>query len=110
MQNLYVEDRKKVQEAKQSKSNYFLIFVLFLIFFIFLESHIPITVRQLEAIIRLSEARAKLTLSSTVTLDHVEEAHRLFQVSTLNAISTGIESFKITVKINLHILICPFFS
>lgn len=47
--------------------------------------------RQLEAIIRLSEARAKLTLSSQVTIEHVDEAHRLFQVSTLNAISSGLD-------------------
>jgi len=48
-------------------------------------------VRQLEAIIRLSEARAKLSLSSQVTIEHVDEAHRLFQVSTLNAISSGLD-------------------
>lgn len=47
--------------------------------------------RQLEAIIRLSEARAKLSLSSQVTIEHVDEAHRLFQVSTLNAISSGLD-------------------
>ena len=46
-----------------------------------LESHIPITVRQLEAIIRLSEALAKMSLSSQVKDDHVDEAHRLFQVN-----------------------------
>jgi len=46
-----------------------------------LESHIPITVRQLEAIIRLSEALAKMTLSNTVHVEHVREAHRLFQVA-----------------------------
>lgn len=47
--------------------------------------------RQLEAIIRLSESRAKLSLSSQVTIEHVDEAHRLFQVSTLNAISSGLD-------------------
>ena len=35
---------------------------------------IPITVRQLEAIIRLSESLAKLTLSNVATEKHVEEA------------------------------------
>ena len=45
-----------------------------------IESHIPITVRQLEAIIRISEALAKMTLSNTVNVEHVREAHRLFQV------------------------------
>lgn len=47
--------------------------------------------RQLEAIIRLSEARAKLCLSNHVSIEHVDEAHRLFQVSTLNAISSGLD-------------------
>jgi len=46
---------------------------------------IPITVRQLEAIIRLSESLAKMELSDHVNSDHVKEALRLFQVSTLHA-------------------------
>lgn len=40
--------------------------------------------RQLEALIRLSEAMAKMTLSQEVSEQHVFEAHNLFQVSTLN--------------------------
>jgi len=35
-------------------------------------------VRQLEAIIRLSEAVAKMSLSEKVEEKHIEEAHRLF--------------------------------
>lgn len=46
---------------------------------------IPITVRQLEAIIRLSESLAKMELSDHANADHVKEALRLFQVSTLYA-------------------------
>jgi len=49
------------------------------------------SVRQLEAIIRLSEAVAKINLSSEVTEEHIEEAHRLFQNSTLSAITSGKE-------------------
>lgn len=60
---MYVEDRKKVADAKKSK-----------------KSHIPITVRQLEAIIRLSESLAKMKLSNEVKEVHVNEAHRLFAV------------------------------
>jgi hypothetical protein len=41
---------------------------------------IPITVRQLEAIIRLSESLAKMTLSDTATEGHVTEAINLFKV------------------------------
>ena len=51
---------------------------------------IPITVRQLEAIIRLSEAIAKIHLAGTVEIQHVQEAHRLFRVSTLNAAKSGV--------------------
>ena len=68
LKNYYVKDRKDYFEKKNKKGN-----------------DIPVTVRQLEAIIRLSEAIAKMSLSSTVTKNNVIEAHRLFQVSTLSA-------------------------
>lgn len=50
---------------------------------------IPITVRQLEAIIRISESLAKLQLQPFATEVHVNEALRLFQVSTLDAAMSG---------------------
>ncbi|CAG9565244.1 unnamed protein product [Danaus chrysippus] len=50
---------------------------------------IPITVRQLEAIIRISESLAKMQLQPFATEAHVTEALRLFQVSTLDAAMTG---------------------
>ncbi len=54
---------------------------------------VPITVRQLEAIIRISEALAKMTLSMEVTEEHALEAIRLFKVATLDsAMSGGIQS------------------
>jgi len=68
LKNYYVKDRRDYYEKKNKKGN-----------------DIPVTVRQLEAIIRLSEAIAKMSLSSTVTKNNVIEAHRLFQVSTLSA-------------------------
>merc|ERR1711962_1650672 len=46
---------------------------------------IPITIRQLEAIIRMSESLAKMQLQAFATEQHVEESLRLFQVSTLDA-------------------------
>ncbi|KAF8591962.1 MCM-domain-containing protein [Ramaria rubella] len=52
-------------------------------------SSIPITIRQLEAIIRISESLAKLALSTTVQPYHVEEAIRLFKFSTMDAVSAG---------------------
>ncbi|KAL0269113.1 UNVERIFIED_CONTAM: hypothetical protein PYX00_006948 [Menopon gallinae] len=53
------------------------------------KNSIPITVRQLEAIIRISEALAKMQLKPFATENHVDEALRLFQVSTLDAAMTG---------------------
>lgn len=52
-------------------------------------SSIPITVRQLEAIIRISESLAKMTLSPQATEQHVDEALRLFRVSTFQAVMAG---------------------
>eukprot|EP00501_MAST-03F_sp_TOSAG23-6_P002070 GSMAST32.ASY1.ANO1.2161.1 assembled CDS len=50
-------------------------------------STIPITVRQLEAIVRISESLAKMTLSNEATVEHV--SIRLFKVSTLHAAQSG---------------------
>jgi DNA replication licensing factor MCM5 len=49
------------------------------------KSSIPITVRQLEAIVRMSESLAKMELNDSVSISHVEEALRLFTVSTLDS-------------------------
>jgi DNA replication licensing factor MCM5 len=46
---------------------------------------IPITIRQLEALVRISESLAKMRLSAEATVSDVEEALRLFKVSTLAA-------------------------
>jgi len=53
------------------------------------QSSISITVRQLEAVIRLSESLAKMQLLPFADEHHVEEAMRLFQVSTIAAAATG---------------------
>ncbi|CAO3689732.1 unnamed protein product [Umbelopsis ramanniana] len=52
-------------------------------------SSIPITIRQLEAIIRISESLAKMTLSPVATEEHVDEAIRLFKFSTMDAVQSG---------------------
>lgn len=52
-------------------------------------SSIPITVRQLEAIVRITESLAKLTLSPIATEVHVDEAIRLFLCSTMDAVNQG---------------------
>ncbi|KAM0665761.1 hypothetical protein NHJ13051_003743 [Beauveria bassiana] len=52
-------------------------------------SSIPITVRQLEAIVRITESLSKLTLSPIATEAHVDEAIRLFLCSTMDAVNQG---------------------
>lgn len=52
-------------------------------------SSIPITVRQLEAIIRISESIAKLKLAPRVSEADVDEAIRLFKHSTMDAVQNG---------------------
>lgn len=55
-------------------------------------SAVPISVRQLEAVVRIAEALAKMRLSPEATVDDVNEALRLFKVSTLSAAKTGVVS------------------
>ncbi|MBW0510406.1 hypothetical protein O181_050121 [Austropuccinia psidii MF-1] len=70
----FVSLRKQVQQVERDNNE---------------RSSIPITIRQLEAIIRISEAIAKLSLSPTVQSHHVEEAIRLFKYSTMDAVQAG---------------------
>ena len=49
-------------------------------------SSIPITIRQLESLVRITEALAKLTLAPIATEQHVDEAIRLFLGSTMDAV------------------------
>jgi DNA replication licensing factor MCM5 len=53
-------------------------------------SVIPITVRQLEALVRVTEAVAKVSLAKDAGVAHAEEALRLFRVSTLSAAASGL--------------------
>lgn len=73
---MYVTDRSSSKEQHISRKT----------------NGIPITVRQLEAIIRLSESIAKMHLQTVVKPEHCMEAHRLFQISTLNAAASGMSS------------------
>uniref|UniRef100_A0A0D9VM69 DNA replication licensing factor MCM5 n=1 Tax=Leersia perrieri TaxID=77586 RepID=A0A0D9VM69_9ORYZ len=75
LQNKYVEIRQKMRQQANETGR---------------AAAIPITVRQLEAIIRLSESLAKMRLTSVATPEHVEEAFRLFNVSTVDAARSGI--------------------
>ncbi|KAI5816898.1 MCM2/3/5 family-domain-containing protein [Pyronema omphalodes] len=70
----FVQIRKRVHELESSANE---------------RSSIPITVRQLEAIIRITESLAKMSLSPVATEDHVDEAIRLFLASTMDAVGQG---------------------
>merc|ERR1719328_465285 len=74
LQNRYVLMRNSTKEAEDDSQK---------------RLAIPITVRQLEAIIRISESLAKMQLQPFAVERHVDEALRLFQVSTLDAAMTG---------------------
>ncbi|KAL0481692.1 DNA replication licensing factor MCM5 [Acrasis kona] len=50
---------------------------------------IPITVRQLEALVRMSESLAKMELSTVANISHAEQAIQLFTGSTIEAIKSG---------------------
>ncbi len=71
LQAIYVKDRQKAKEQRQLRNS---------------KNTIPITVRQLEAVIRLSESIARMRLLSEVGVEEVEEAHYLFEVSTMKTI------------------------
>ena len=70
LQNHYINFRN---ENKQISSN------------IGQQNVIPLTVRQLESLIRISESLAKMELKNIVNEKHVNEAVRLFKMSTLKA-------------------------
>ena len=50
---------------------------------------VPITVRQLEAVVRISESFARMRLSEVASEEDVKEAIRMFTVSTLEAAKMG---------------------
>ena len=49
------------------------------------EGSIPITIRQLEAIVRISESIAKMSLSEEATVEHMNTAAELFNNATVAA-------------------------
>eukprot|EP00198_Chlamydomonas_reinhardtii_P000640 XP_001689975.1 minichromosome maintenance protein 5 [Chlamydomonas reinhardtii] len=51
---------------------------------------VPITVRQLEAVVRISESLAKMSLQPVATLEHVTRAIELFTKSTMDAVKSGL--------------------
>lgn len=51
---------------------------------------VPITVRQLEAIIRLSESLARMQLQPVASPEHVRSAVELFTAATMHAVRAGV--------------------
>eukprot|EP00919_Chromeraceae_sp_WS-2016_P036140 GHVR01085811.1.p1 GENE.GHVR01085811.1~~GHVR01085811.1.p1 ORF type:complete len:752 (+),score=192.83 GHVR01085811.1:86-2341(+) len=76
LENTYVDIRAEVNRERNTKN----------------KSIIPITIRQLEAITRISESIAKMELCDTVSVSHVHEAVRLFNISTMEAARSGIHT------------------
>lgn len=74
LSSYFVAIRKQVHQVEQNSNE---------------RSSIPITIRQLESIIRISEALAKIRLSTVATEEHVDEAIRLFMKSTMDAVGEG---------------------
>ena len=78
LQNHYVKIRDEMREERKSGK----------------KATVPITVRQLEALARISESLARMELSNDVTEAHAEEAIRLFTLSTMDAankqVTTGV--------------------
>lgn len=62
-------------------------------------SSVPVTVRQLEAMVRIAESIAKLYLQPVANEDHVREAIRLFDASTVNAIGQDAHSREVSEEV-----------
>lgn len=74
LQNQYVLMRQSMTESERSGGK---------------KGAIPMTVRQLEALIRISESLAKMRLAPFATGADVDEAMRLFRTSTMASASAG---------------------
>eukprot|EP00879_Flechtneria_rotunda_P030207 GHRR01032809.1.p1 GENE.GHRR01032809.1~~GHRR01032809.1.p1 ORF type:complete len:279 (+),score=93.72 GHRR01032809.1:426-1262(+) len=72
----YVELRDKARMARTNSDNE--------------ECPIPMTVRQLEALIRISESFARMSLEAEADDAHVAQAFDLFTKSTINAMNAGL--------------------
>jgi len=51
---------------------------------------VPVTVRQLEAVVRIAESLAKMALQLNATESHVRAALELFKSSTMDAVRSGL--------------------
>eukprot|EP01055_Gregarina_sp_Pseudo9_P004631 Gregarina_sp_Pseudo_9__4630@NODE_481_length_2738_cov_16_530937_g453_i0_p1_GENE_NODE_481_length_2738_cov_16_530937_g453_i0NODE_481_length_2738_cov_16_530937_g453_i0_p1_ORF_typecomplete_len816_score278_55MCM/PF00493_23/2_2e03MCM/PF00493_23/3_3e93MCM_lid/PF17855_1/3_3e28MCM_OB/PF17207_3/1_3e25Mg_chelatase/PF01078_21/1_8e06Sigma54_activat/PF00158_26/0_00093MCM_N/PF14551_6/36MCM_N/PF14551_6/0_12AAA_5/PF07728_14/0_0056AAA_3/PF07726_11/0_012RuvB_N/PF05496_12/0_02AAA_2/PF07724_14/0_024DUF3987/PF13148_6/ len=79
LENFYVEVREKSRSDRRNRKD-----------------QIPITVRQLESLARLAESFAKMSLAPHASMAHVEEAIRLFKVSTVATAQSTLTSQTLT--------------
>ena len=82
-----IYELKIVPNVKTVIKRCYLLYFCMSVFITIFDSHLYL--RQLEAIIRISESLAKMGLAPYATEAHVDEALRLFQVSTLDAAMSG---------------------
>jgi DNA replication licensing factor MCM5 len=75
LQNHYVSIRSTMRDMEQTSGR---------------TAPIPITVRQLEAIIRIAEALARMRQSHISSEEQLQEAIRLFKASTMDAATAGV--------------------
>ena len=75
---------------------------------------VPITVRQLEAVVRISESLARMQLQVDVTENHVQQAMDLFRTSTMDAVRAGATEGLVCISANkcsrrqqYAVLLCP---
>jgi len=68
---------------------------------------VPITVRQLEAIVRISESLARMQLQVDVTEAHVQQAMDLFKTSTMDAVRAGATEGLVSTFVMANKLLVP---
>lgn len=61
---------------------------------------IPVTTRQLEALIRLSQARARVDLSGVVTLEHVKDVLAIFRYTLIDVLRNDEDALQMKRNIN----------
>ena len=66
---------------------------------------VPITVRQLEAVVRIAESFARMQLQPVATEAHVRRALDLFTVSTMDAVKSGVMEAVVRVPYPSNLLL-----
>ncbi|CEL95913.1 unnamed protein product [Vitrella brassicaformis CCMP3155] len=82
LEDAFVAIRKEVRDQRASGTNG--------------DKTIPITIRQLEAIIRIAEAMAKMELQQEANVQHVEDALKLFRDATMEAAKSNLQTENLT--------------